>query len=43
VAFGLEMTYHRLDGGASSQLAFNDAEDAALCPEIKMRRGFSVS
>jgi len=43
VTLGLHVTDHRLDGGASSQFAFDDAEDARLCPEMKTRRGFSVS
>jgi hypothetical protein len=30
VTFSLEVAYHGLDGGASSQLAFDGAEDAAL-------------
>jgi hypothetical protein len=30
VAFGLEVAYHRLDGGASSHFPFDDTEDAAF-------------
>jgi hypothetical protein len=35
VAFSLEVSDHGLDGGASLQLAFDDAEDAALLSRVE--------
>ena len=44
VTFGLEVADHGLDGGAASQLALDDAEDAALLSRDEdAARVFSVS
>ena len=42
VTIGLHVSDHGLSGAAASQFALDDAEDAALCPEMKTRRGLAA-
>jgi hypothetical protein len=42
MAVVFHVTDHGLDGGAAPQFAFDDAEYAAVWPEMKTRRGLSV-
>jgi hypothetical protein len=42
VIVGLYVSDHGLSGAAASQFALDDAEDAALWPEMKTRRGLAA-
>jgi hypothetical protein len=42
VIVGLHVSDHGLSGASASQFALDDAEDAALWPEMKTRRGLAA-